>query len=159
VLNSKNATIEDLQFQLARACKVRKGLGSCCVPGAGGAEGRAEAFPPGLEQRLAALFCALAVFPIPLFPCETRSVEGPPPFGRLQGARALAGRGQAGFRDGSPEHGAFFFQAHNDMLQTLEAKLTSFGIPLDNLGFKPLESPVVGPALGQGPAGLVAVPT
>lgn len=100
-----------------------------------------------------------AVFPIPLFPCETRSVEGPPPFGRLQGARALAGRGQAGFRDGSPEHGAFFFQAHNDMLQTLEAKLTSFGIPLDNLGFKPLESPVVGQALGQGPAGLVAVPT
>lgn len=70
VLNSKNATIEDLQFQLARACK-----------------------------------------------------------------------------------------AHNDMLQTLEAKLTSFGIPLDNLGFKPLESPVVGQALRQGPAGLVAVPT
>ncbi|NXJ14650.1 DRC4 protein, partial [Odontophorus gujanensis] len=55
VLNSKNATIEDLQFQLAQACK-----------------------------------------------------------------------------------------AHNDMLQTMKAKLTSFGIPLDNLGFKPLESPVVG---------------
>lgn len=45
------------------------------------------------------------------------------------------------------------------MLQTLEAKLTSFGIPLDNLGFKPLESPVVGQAVGQGPAGLVAMPT
>lgn len=70
VLNSKNATIEDLQYQLARACK-----------------------------------------------------------------------------------------AHNDMLQTMEAKLTSFGIPLDNLGFKPLESPVVGQTVGQGPAGLVAVPT
>ncbi|POI25921.1 hypothetical protein CIB84_010329, partial [Bambusicola thoracicus] len=70
VLNSKNATIEDLQFQLARACK-----------------------------------------------------------------------------------------AHNDMLQTMEAKLMSFGIPLDNLGFKPLESPVVGQTVGQGPAGLVAVPT
>ncbi|XP_032051782.1 dynein regulatory complex subunit 4 [Aythya fuligula] len=50
-------------------------------------------------------------------------------------------------------------KAHNDMLQTLEAKLTAFGIPLDNLGFKPLESPVPGQALGQGPAGLVAVPT
>nr|XP_038041267.1 dynein regulatory complex subunit 4 isoform X2 [Anas platyrhynchos] len=50
-------------------------------------------------------------------------------------------------------------KAHNDMLQTLEAKLTAFGIPLDNLGFKPLESPVLGQALGQGPAGLVAVPT
>ncbi|NXK48556.1 DRC4 protein, partial [Chauna torquata] len=35
-------------------------------------------------------------------------------------------------------------KAHNDMLQTLEAKLTAFGIPLDNLGFKPLESPVLG---------------
>ncbi|OXB65088.1 hypothetical protein ASZ78_008371 [Callipepla squamata] len=70
VLNSKNATIEDLQFQLAQACK-----------------------------------------------------------------------------------------AHNDVLQTMKAKLTSFGIPLDNLGFKPLESPVVGQAVGQGPAGLVAVPT
>lgn len=51
--------------------------------------------------------------------------------------------------------GAFLLQAHNDMLQTFEAKLTAFGIPLDNLGFKPLASPVV----GQGPAGLVAVPT
>uniref|UniRef100_A0A8B9BDL2 Dynein regulatory complex subunit 4 n=1 Tax=Anser brachyrhynchus TaxID=132585 RepID=A0A8B9BDL2_9AVES len=50
-------------------------------------------------------------------------------------------------------------KAHNDMLQTLEAKLTAFGIPLDNLGFKPLESPVLGQTLGQGPAGLVAVPT
>ncbi|XP_065519987.1 dynein regulatory complex subunit 4 [Lathamus discolor] len=45
-------------------------------------------------------------------------------------------------------------KAHNDMLQTFEAKLTAFGIPLDNLGFKPLENPM----LGQGPAGLVAVP-
>ena len=54
---------------------------------------------------------------------------------------------------------ALLLQAHNDMLQTLEAKLTAFGIPLDNLGFKPLASPVPGQALGQGPAGLVAVPT
>lgn len=57
------------------------------------------------------------------------------------------------------DHGALLLQAHNDMLQTFEAKLTAFGIPLDNLGFKPLASPVLGQALGQGPAGLVAVPT
>ncbi|XP_040471361.1 dynein regulatory complex subunit 4 isoform X2 [Falco naumanni] len=50
-------------------------------------------------------------------------------------------------------------KAHNDMLQTFEAKLTAFGIPLDNLGFKPLVNPVPGQVLGQGPAGLVAVPT
>ncbi|NXH16000.1 DRC4 protein, partial [Bucco capensis] len=29
-------------------------------------------------------------------------------------------------------------KAHDDMLQTFEAKLTACGIPLDNLGFKPL---------------------
>ncbi|XP_061863345.1 dynein regulatory complex subunit 4 isoform X4 [Colius striatus] len=50
-------------------------------------------------------------------------------------------------------------KAHQDMLQTLEAKLTAFGIPLDNLGFKPLGSPVPGQLLGQGPAGLVSAPT
>lgn len=50
-------------------------------------------------------------------------------------------------------------QAHNDMLQTFEAKLTAFGIPLDNLGFQPLSFPFPGQELGQGPAGLVAVPT
>lgn len=50
-------------------------------------------------------------------------------------------------------------QAHNDLLQTYEAKLTSFGIPLDNLGFKPLETSVLGHTLGQGPAGFVSTPT
>ncbi|NXT28656.1 DRC4 protein, partial [Syrrhaptes paradoxus] len=35
-------------------------------------------------------------------------------------------------------------KAHNDMLRTFEAKLTAFGIPLDNLGFQPLASPVPG---------------
>ncbi|KFO63384.1 Growth arrest-specific protein 8, partial [Corvus brachyrhynchos] len=50
-------------------------------------------------------------------------------------------------------------KAHNDMLQTFEAKLTALGIPLDNLGFQPLSFPVPGQELGQGPAGLVAVPT
>lgn len=50
-------------------------------------------------------------------------------------------------------------QAHDDMLRTFEAKLTASGIPLDNLGFKPLASSTLGRAVGQGPAGLVAVPT
>ncbi|NXM81648.1 DRC4 protein, partial [Oenanthe oenanthe] len=35
-------------------------------------------------------------------------------------------------------------KAHNDMLQTFKAKLTSFGIPLDNLGFQPLSFPILG---------------
>lgn len=55
--------------------------------------------------------------------------------------------------------GTLPLQAHNDMLQTFEAKLTAFGIPLDNLGFQPLSFPFPGQELGQGPAGLVAVPT
>lgn len=50
-------------------------------------------------------------------------------------------------------------QAHNDLLRTYEAKLLAFGIPLDNVGFKPLETAVIGQTLGQGPAGLVGVPT
>ncbi|XP_050778250.1 dynein regulatory complex subunit 4 isoform X1 [Gopherus flavomarginatus] len=50
-------------------------------------------------------------------------------------------------------------KAHNDLLRTYEAKLTAFGIPLDNMGFKPLETTVMGQTLGQGPAGLVATPT
>uniref|UniRef100_A0A8C6XSV4 Dynein regulatory complex subunit 4 n=2 Tax=Naja naja TaxID=35670 RepID=A0A8C6XSV4_NAJNA len=50
-------------------------------------------------------------------------------------------------------------KAQNDLLQTYEAKLTSFGIPLDNLGFKPLETSVLGHTLGQGPAGFVSTPT
>ncbi|XP_059713564.1 differentially expressed in FDCP 8 homolog isoform X5 [Haemorhous mexicanus] len=50
-------------------------------------------------------------------------------------------------------------KAHNDMLQTFKAKLTAFGIPLDNLGFQPLSFPIPGQELGQGPAGLVSVPT
>ncbi|XP_019360911.1 PREDICTED: growth arrest-specific protein 8 [Gavialis gangeticus] len=50
-------------------------------------------------------------------------------------------------------------KAHNDLLRTYEAKLAAFGIPLDNLGFTPLETPLLEQALGQGPAGLVATPT
>ena len=53
----------------------------------------------------------------------------------------------------------FYFQAHNDLLRTYEAKLTTFGVPTEELGFKPLESTVGGQQLGQGAAGLVAAPT
>ncbi|XP_035869185.1 dynein regulatory complex subunit 4 isoform X3 [Phyllostomus discolor] len=50
-------------------------------------------------------------------------------------------------------------KAHNDLLRTYEAKLQAFGVPLDNVGFRPLEAAVMGQSLGQGPAGLVATPT
>lgn len=50
-------------------------------------------------------------------------------------------------------------QAHDDLLRTYEAKLHAFGIPMEELGFKPLESSVAGHSLGQGPAGLVSAPT
>ncbi|XP_059940451.1 dynein regulatory complex subunit 4 isoform X6 [Mesoplodon densirostris] len=50
-------------------------------------------------------------------------------------------------------------KAHNDLLRTYEAKLLAFGVPLDNVGFKPLETAVIGQTLGQGPAGLVSTPT
>ncbi len=52
-----------------------------------------------------------------------------------------------------------WFQAHNDLLRTYEAKLNQFGVPTEELGFKPFESAVGGQALGQGPAGLVSAPT
>ena len=47
-------------------------------------------------------------------------------------------------------------KAHNDLLRTYESKLTSYGIPPQDLGFKPLETEVSGQVLGQGPAGLVS---
>lgn len=50
-------------------------------------------------------------------------------------------------------------KAHNDLMRTYEAKLTQFGVPTEELGFKPLESTVGGQALGQGPAGLVSAPS
>jgi len=50
-------------------------------------------------------------------------------------------------------------KAHNDLMRTYESKLGHFGIPTDDLGFKPLESTVGGQALGQGPAGLVSATT
>ncbi|RXM29541.1 Methenyltetrahydrofolate synthase domain-containing protein [Acipenser ruthenus] len=39
-------------------------------------------------------------------------------------------------------------KAHNDLLRTYETKLRAFGIPVDELGFKPLESTVAGQTLG-----------
>jgi len=50
-------------------------------------------------------------------------------------------------------------KAHNDLIRTYESKLQSFGVPTDELGFRPLESNVTGQQLGKGPAGLVAQPT
>ena len=51
------------------------------------------------------------------------------------------------------------FQAHNDLIKTYEAKLTSFGVPVEELGFKPLQSTVTGHTLGTGPAGLIVSPS
>jgi len=49
-------------------------------------------------------------------------------------------------------------KAHNDVLRTYESRLKAFGVPVEELGFKPLESAVSGQQLGKGPAGLVAAP-
>lgn len=46
-------------------------------------------------------------------------------------------------------------KAHNDVIRAYESKLREFGIPVEELGFKPVAiNP--GQPLGQGPAGLVA---
>ena len=58
----------------------------------------------------------------------------------------------------SPSHTHTHSQAHNDLIKTYEAKLRSFGIPTEELGFKPLQSTVTGQTLGEGAAGLVAAP-
>ncbi|KAF7699371.1 dynein regulatory complex subunit 4 [Silurus meridionalis] len=49
-------------------------------------------------------------------------------------------------------------KAHNDLLRTYKVKLQAFGIPVEELGFKPLESNLMKQSLGQGPAGLVSSP-
>lgn len=49
-------------------------------------------------------------------------------------------------------------KAYNDLLKTSEAKLRAFGIPVEKVAFKPLESSVAGQSLGQGPAALVSAP-
>lgn len=50
-------------------------------------------------------------------------------------------------------------KAHNDLMRTYESKLNQFGVPTEELGFKPLESTVGGQQLGHGPAGLVSAPS
>jgi growth arrest-specific protein 8 len=52
-------------------------------------------------------------------------------------------------------------KAHNDLLRTYEAKLSQFGIPIEEMGFKPLESTIAGSnnqQIGKGVAGLVSAP-
>ena len=44
------------------------------------------------------------------------------------------------------------------MVKTYEGKLSEFGIPVEEIGFKPLESTVAGQQLGRGVAGLVTSP-
>ena len=77
----------------------------------------------------------------------------------------MSSTGLGGLSKGHPgyphplDNTAVSLQAHNDLLRTYEAKLLAFGVPLDNVGFKPLETAVIGQTLGQGPAGLVGTPT
>ena len=47
-------------------------------------------------------------------------------------------------------------KAHNDLLRTFEAKMAQYGMPLEELGFKPLETTIGAQKLGKGPAGLVS---
>jgi len=42
-------------------------------------------------------------------------------------------------------------KAHNDLIRVYEAKLAEYGIPAEELGFRPLVT-----STGKGPAGLVA---
>ncbi len=42
-------------------------------------------------------------------------------------------------------------KAHNDLIRVYESKLAEYGIPRENLGFRPLLT-----STGKGPAGLVA---
>ncbi len=51
-----------------------------------------------------------------------------------------------------------YLQAHNDLAKTYEAKLAAYGIPVENLGFRPMQNAMTDEQLGEGPAGLVASP-
>ncbi|TPP57832.1 Growth arrest-specific protein 8 [Fasciola gigantica] len=48
--------------------------------------------------------------------------------------------------------------AHNDLVMACEGKMRQFGIPVEELGFRPLKTSFSEQKLGQGPAGLVSVP-
>jgi len=45
-------------------------------------------------------------------------------------------------------------KAHDDLLQTYEAKLQQYGIPKEELGFTPLQASMGGTQIGRGTAGL-----
>ncbi|OAF68860.1 hypothetical protein A3Q56_03395 [Intoshia linei] len=47
-------------------------------------------------------------------------------------------------------------KAHNDVIKTYEAKLLQYGIPVEELGFKPLETKQPKQKIGTGPAGLIS---
>ncbi|KAA3672374.1 uncharacterized protein DEA37_0004182 [Paragonimus westermani] len=49
-------------------------------------------------------------------------------------------------------------KAHNDLIQACEGKMRQFGIPVEQLGFKPLKTTLCTQKLGISPAGLVSVP-
>ncbi|VDP71849.1 unnamed protein product [Echinostoma caproni] len=49
-------------------------------------------------------------------------------------------------------------KAHNDLVMACEGKMRQFGIPIEELGFRPLKTSFSAQKLGQGPAGLVSVP-
>ncbi|KAA0192653.1 Growth arrest-specific protein 8, partial [Fasciolopsis buskii] len=49
-------------------------------------------------------------------------------------------------------------KAHNDLVMACEAKMQQFGIPVEELGFRPLKTSFSAQKLGQCPAGLVSVP-
>ncbi|KAF5397534.1 Growth arrest-specific protein 8 [Paragonimus heterotremus] len=49
-------------------------------------------------------------------------------------------------------------KAHNDLIQACEGKMKQFGIPVEELGFKPLKTTLCTQKLGMSPAGLVSVP-
>ncbi|KAL7055391.1 hypothetical protein AAHC03_022606 [Spirometra sp. Aus1] len=49
-------------------------------------------------------------------------------------------------------------KAHNDLLEAIRAKMTNFGIPFDELGFRAVDCVLPNHVLGKGPAGLVSLP-
>lgn len=56
-------------------------------------------------------------------------------------------------------HDSLCPQAHNDLSRTYAAKLASFGVAVEDLGFRPMQNVMTNQILGEGPAGLVASPS
>lgn len=96
VLNSKNATIKDLQLQLARVCKVREGAGGLLDGGCGfrgvekgpSAPGCAQSGGKGTHSRLLHALGQAGPSPGCNFPCEGRHVGVIPP--TMQGVQEVA---------------------------------------------------------------------